>query len=124
MTTRARRALRPSLLSKTTPLTASPSLTVATAQQWRRTWTPASRTMSLVASLRTSGSTVGGHWTTPRRALVGWPQYGAGGVARQGGHAVDPDAGPPGGDVADDALALPGDIVGASAGGGDGGGRA
>src|SRR3970040_1018925 len=80
MTTLARRALRPSLLSKTTPRTLSPSLTAATAQQWRSVCTPASRTTSLEASLSTSGSAVGDHAAVAR---------GGDGGGRAGGPAAD-----------------------------------
>src|SRR3972149_46862 len=111
MTTLARRALRPSLLSKTTPRTLSPSLTAATAQQWRSVCTPASRTTSLEASFSTSGSTVGDHWTTPRRAPVRWPQQeDAGGPSARRGDGGG-RAGGPAADDQDVAVAVDGHLA-------------
>src|SRR5262245_10920731 len=77
MTTGAVSAKRPCLLSKITPSTRLPLVIVATTQQCMSVWTFDSRTMSLVTSLSTSGSTVGDQCTMSRSAAVRTRQYAA-----------------------------------------------
>ena len=70
MTTGAVSANRPCLLSKITPTTVSSRVIAATTQQCMSVCTFDSRTMSLVTSFSTSGSTVGDQCTVSRKAAV------------------------------------------------------
>ena len=70
MTTGAVSANRPCLLSKITPTTVSSRTIAATTQQCMSVCTFDSRTMSLVTSFSTSGSTVGDQCTVSRKAAV------------------------------------------------------
>ena len=75
ITTRARNARRPALLSNSTALTRPSSTTGSAAQACSTTRTPVSSSISCVAILSRSGSIVGAQQTTPWKAEVLEPQY-------------------------------------------------
>ncbi|MCY1543499.1 hypothetical protein D9M68_793190 [compost metagenome] len=75
ITTLARIAMRPSLLSKITPATAPFSISGTQAHEWYTSRTPRSSTISCEASLSRSGSMVGDQVTMPCQAAVRMDQW-------------------------------------------------
>src|SRR3989304_5382025 len=110
----ARRPLRPSLLSKTTPVTRPPSLTAATAQQWRSVCTPASRTTALGGGVATSGRAEEGVRVAASLGQL-LAEAGDDEVALPVRHAVDPGDEAAGGEAAQVAVTLEEDDAGALA---------